>query len=123
MFLVAVEVGADDSPPRLCERTEAARVPTVASMSCSRYIPAMRTTVELPQDQVEALDRMSEEDRRTCEAVIRAAVADYLEQQRSDRSDRRAAMEAEFGIWKDRGIDGLEYERAIRAEWDREWDR
>lgn len=80
----------------------------------------MRTTVELPQDQVEALDRMSEEDRRTCEAVIRAAVADYLEQQ---RSDRRAAMEAGFGIWKDRGIDGLEYERAIRAEWDREWDR
>ncbi len=25
-----------------------------------------------------------------------------------------------FGIWKDRGIDGLEYQEAIRSEWDRE---
>jgi hypothetical protein len=24
-----------------------------------------------------------------------------------------------FGIWKDRRIDGLQYERDIRAEWDR----
>jgi len=80
----------------------------------------MRTTVELPQDQVEALDRLSQEDRRACEAVIQAAVADYLE---DDRKRRRALIEAGFGIWKDRGIDGLEYERAIRAEWDRDCDR
>ena len=25
-----------------------------------------------------------------------------------------------FGLWKGRGIDGLEYQRAIRSEWDRE---
>ena len=79
----------------------------------------MRMSLELPKDQVEAIDRLSEENRRTCEAVIQAAVAEFLEE---DRKRRRRLMMAAFGIWKDRGIDGLEYQRAIRAEWDREWD-
>ena len=54
--------------------------------------------------------------------MIQAAVADYLaDKERSSeagRAERRAAMMAGFGIWKDRGIDGLEYQRRIRSEWD-----
>ncbi len=81
------------------------------------YDNSMRITVELPQDQAEAIERLSENERRACEVLIQAAVADYLEE---DRKRRWALLQAGFGIWKNREIDGLEYERAIRAEWDRD---
>ena len=34
-----------------------------------------------------------------------------------------AGIEAAFGLWKDRDDigDGVEFQRALRAEWDREW--
>jgi hypothetical protein len=34
-----------------------------------------------------------------------------------ERSTTKAAV---GGLWKDRGIDGVDYQRALRAEWDRE---
>lgn len=78
----------------------------------------MRTLVDIPTDQIEALDRVSRAERKSRAAVIRAAVADYVKEH--DRSARRAAIEAGFGLWKDRGIDGLEYQERIRGEWDRD---
>lgn len=72
---------------------------------------------ELPEDQAKTISLMSEEHRRACEAAVQAAVADYLEQ---DRSRRKAALKAGVGIWKDLGIDGLEYQERMRAEWDRD---
>lgn len=82
----------------------------------------MRTIVDLPQDQAEAVERLSQDERRACETIIQAAVADYLNDRdrfsEEGRAARRAAMMAAFGIWKGRGIDGLEYQRRMRAEWD-----
>lgn len=86
----------------------------------------MGTMIDLSEDQAEALGRLSEDERQTCAALIQATIANYLvDRERfseAGRAERRAAMEAAFGIWKDRGIDGLDYQRAIRAEWDRDWD-
>ena len=31
-------------------------------------------------------------------------------------------LEVGFGLWKDYGIDGLEYQLKIRSEWDRDCD-
>jgi hypothetical protein len=42
--------------------------------------------------------------------------------ERDDEADKAAIM-AVFGAWKDRGIDGLAYQQALRAEWDRPWDQ
>lgn len=78
----------------------------------------MRILVDLPQDQIDALDRLSGAERKSRAAVIRSAVSDYLKDR--DQADRKAAREAVFGIWKDRGIDGLAYQDAIRAEWERD---
>ena len=76
----------------------------------------MRILVDLPTEQVEALDRLSAAGRRSRAATIRAAVADYLEEQR--REERMAAIRDGFGLWRDRDIDGLEYQERMRAEWD-----
>jgi Arc/MetJ-type ribon-helix-helix transcriptional regulator len=78
----------------------------------------MRTLVDIPEEQIEALDRLSRAERKSRAAIIRAAVADYLKER--DQAERKAAIEAGFGLWKDLGIDGLEYQERIRAEWDRD---
>jgi predicted transcriptional regulator len=79
---------------------------------------AMRTLVDIPQEDIDALDQLSRTERKSRAAIIRAAVSDYLKER--DQARRRAAIEAGFGLWKDRGIDGLEYQESIRAEWDRD---
>lgn len=47
---------------------------------------------------------------------IRRAISAYVER------NRPPAKHEGFGLWKDYDIDGDEYQRKIRAEWDREWD-
>ena len=41
----------------------------------------------------------------------------YLAQYRS-QTNREEAMKAVSGLWKGRGIDSIEYQRNMRAEWD-----
>ena len=78
----------------------------------------MRILVDLPVQHIEALDQLSRVDCKSRAAIIRAAISDYLTDR--DQARRRAAIEAGFGLWKDRGIDGLEYQERIRAEWERD---
>jgi len=78
----------------------------------------MRTLVDLPKEDMEALDRVSAEERTSRAAIIRSAVSDYLKER--DRLRRKAAREAGIGLWKDLDIDGLEYQEMMRAEWDRD---
>lgn len=55
--------------------------------------------------------------------AVRQAVAGLLEREAAaERAADKAAFDAVFGMWKDRDIDGLAYQRALRAEWDRPWD-
>lgn len=73
----------------------------------------MRTIIDLPQEQIDALDRLRGNERSRA-AVIREAVALYLERRTSNLADLPA-----FGIWSDRQIDSLAYEEALRSEWQR----
>jgi predicted transcriptional regulator len=71
----------------------------------------MRTLIDLPDAQIQALAALCERVRQPRAAVIREAVAEYLE--------RRAAKpdEAAFGLWGTEAMDGLDYQRKARAEW------
>lgn len=86
----------------------------------------MRTIVDLPEDQVEQLKAVCERKDISRAEAVRRGVALFLlsegETAEDRRAERRKALEAAFGSWKEHGIDGLEYQRQIRAEWDREWD-
>ena len=73
----------------------------------------MRTIIDVPPDQLLALDGLCIREGISRAEAIRRAIAEHL--LRNPAPDRRAA----FGLWKGRGIDGLAHQEAIRKEWDR----
>jgi predicted transcriptional regulator len=78
----------------------------------SPYDIDMRTLVDLPQSDIRALDRLARREDVSRTELVRRAVADYLERQRSVPADA-------FGAWAahDAAGDGLAYERGMREEW------
>ena len=71
----------------------------------------MRTLVDIPDKQLKALTRLSKAKKRSRAAIIRDALSAYLEKEKPN------AIDAAFGLWGDRAIDGLEYQRKLREEW------
>ena len=72
----------------------------------------MRTIVDLPDEQVEALKRLSDETRLSRAELMRRAVREYLQRHRPQPADRA------FGLWKTREKDALGIQDALRSEWD-----
>jgi metal-responsive CopG/Arc/MetJ family transcriptional regulator len=71
----------------------------------------MRTLVDLADHQLEALDKLSKQQKRSRAALIRQAIDDYL-------ARRRSKQEGEaFGLWGKRKVDGLTYQKKVRSEW------
>jgi hypothetical protein len=79
----------------------------------------MRTLVDLPDDDVQWLDRKANSEGTSRAAVVRQAISQYR------ASEGRKGIERYFDLWKDRDDvgDGLEYQRRLRSEWDRDGDR
>ncbi|HEY1638007.1 MAG TPA: ribbon-helix-helix domain-containing protein [Rhizomicrobium sp.] len=71
----------------------------------------MRILVDMPDNQVKELARISAATKRPRAALIREAVDSYLA--RKNPNPRRKA----FGIWHDLEIDSVEYQRRLRDEW------
>lgn len=71
----------------------------------------MRTIVELPDDQIEALASLCLSEGISRAEAIRRAISAYVGQR------RHATVAAAFGIWRDRPLDGLEFQRELRDEW------
>lgn len=71
----------------------------------------MRTLIDLPDAQIQALAALCNRVRQPRAAVIREAVAEYIE--------RHAVkpMETAFGLWGSEADDGLVYQEKARAEW------
>ena len=73
----------------------------------------MRTIIDLPEEQIEALKLLAERENASRAELVRRAVSDYLAQRPYGGTD------SAFGIWRKRGEEGLEYQARIRQEWDR----
>jgi hypothetical protein len=71
----------------------------------------MRTIIELPAAQLEALDWLCRRDEISRAEAIRRAVALLL------RDCRMADSDAAFGLWRDRPVDAMTYEDDLRGEW------
>jgi metal-responsive CopG/Arc/MetJ family transcriptional regulator len=80
----------------------------------------MRILVDLPDDMLRQLDALAKRRGWSRAAAVREAVNDLLAR---DIAEDRAALMALYGAWKDHDIDGLAHQQAMRAEWDRPWDR
>ncbi len=73
----------------------------------------MRTIVELPDEQVEALGDLCSREKISRAEIIRRAVGDYLREKQAGKG--RDA----FGLWKGKSVNSLKYERRLRQEWER----
>jgi len=71
----------------------------------------MRTLVDLSDRQIQELDELSKKEERSRAALIREAIEDYL----AKRRDKQIG--AAFGLWGNRKVDGLVYQRRIRSDW------
>ena len=74
----------------------------------------MRTIIELPEKQLEALTRLSRSRKVSRAEIIRQAVDGYLQL-------NAPSLEDAFGIWRDQSKlrDGLTLQRKLRGEWER----
>jgi metal-responsive CopG/Arc/MetJ family transcriptional regulator len=77
----------------------------------------VRTLVDIPEEQLKELTLMSKERKTSRAALVREAVSAYIKS--NTEAARLARIEAAFGIWKDRGMDAMDYLDALRTEWDR----
>lgn len=77
-------------------------------------ISFMRTIVDLPEDQIEALDELCRREKISRAEAVRRAVAQFLPKGATDWRNHPAV-----GIWKNRRTDSREYVRRLRKEWDR----
>lgn len=78
----------------------------------------MRTLVDIPEDDLKWLDRKAADEGRSRAAIVREAVAEFR------AATGKRGIQRYFGLWKNREdvSDGLEYQRKMRGEWEREWD-
>jgi Ribbon-helix-helix protein, copG family len=72
----------------------------------------MRTIIDLPDAQLDALTRLSRSRKVSRAEIIRQAVDGYLKH-------NAPALEDAFGAWRPGRADGLALQRRLRAEWDR----
>jgi Ribbon-helix-helix protein, copG family len=71
----------------------------------------MRTIIDLPDDQVAALDALCRRDDISRAEAVRRAVARHVQAERAADPDRA------FGLWRKRPVDSLKYQRRLRGEW------
>jgi metal-responsive CopG/Arc/MetJ family transcriptional regulator len=72
----------------------------------------MRTIVDLPNDQIEALKQMSECVHLSRAELMRRAVAEYLMRHQTHPEDHA------FGLWKLHEKNSLDYQERMRREWE-----
>ena len=81
----------------------------------------MRTIVDLPKEQIKALDTYAKSKGISRAAVMREAVASYLPAKKKKKIDW--LKHPSFGSEKmPKGFDSVEYVRKLRAEWDHRAD-
>src|SRR5436190_5147505 len=75
------------------------------------YDDVMRTIIDLPADQLEALGLLCGREGISRAEAIRRAVADLLARDRTQQSSQA------FGLWRKRPLDGVKHQRRLRREW------
>lgn len=79
------------------------------------YLSRMRTLVDIPDDKVAALDALARRKSWSRAEAVRQGIDRLLA---VEKAAEMAGLEAAFGGWAHLGVDGLAYQRDIRAEWD-----
>ncbi len=76
----------------------------------------MRTLVDIPDDDLAIIDAVVKARSISRAEFIRRAIAQSLTTHR--KTQIKKAREAAFGLLAGRSIDGMEYQKRIRQEWE-----
>jgi len=71
----------------------------------------MRTLVDIPDDDLSLLNKLSEAGNISRAELVRQAISAYLKTHKEDE------REEGFGLWAENSVDGLAYQKKIRREW------
>ena len=71
----------------------------------------MRTLVDIPAEDLDLVNGIAKKLDISRAEFVRRAISFYLEPHRSDPAA------GAFGIWRERPVDGLEYQERIRGDW------
>lgn len=72
----------------------------------------MRTIIDVPDALIKSLDQVGALEQRSRAALIREAITQYLKVKSIPAADEA------FGLWKKREVDGVQYQRSLRDEWE-----
>ncbi|MFW5802854.1 MAG: CopG family transcriptional regulator [Verrucomicrobiota bacterium] len=78
----------------------------------------VRTIITIPKPDKEWLDRYSHMHHQSIAETVRQAIHCYQFQIESEDDD--TVLRETAGLWRDRGKDGLVYQREMRDEWKRD---
>lgn len=76
----------------------------------------VRALISFNDAQLKKVDHLAKKNKKSRAQFIREAVDQYVTQK--EMTWKEIVMKT-AGIWKHKNIDGLEYERKLREEWDR----
>ena len=71
----------------------------------------MRTLVDIPEEDLSLLNKLSEAENISRAELVRQAISTYL------ATRKQSEQVAGFGLWADHPVDGLAYQKKIRREW------
>jgi predicted transcriptional regulator len=77
-------------------------------------IANMRTVIDVPDKLIESLDQLGGAAQISRAALIREAIADFLQRKSVPRA------EAAFGLWSRRKKDGVRFQEEVRGEWQKQ---
>lgn len=78
----------------------------------------MRTIIDIPEKDVNALDLLAKKRDLPRAALVREAVEHYLA---AEQNEAKGNLDKYFGVFKGadlfEGMDGMAYQKKMRAEW------
>lgn len=73
----------------------------------------MRTLVDIPDHDIKILNQLSKKKKISRAEIIRQALTSYI----TNHSKAKELYIKAFGIWKEKKLNSLEYQRKFREEW------
>ncbi len=83
----------------------------------------METMVDIPEDMIKRLDRLSETERRSRNELMHQALVPFLqshEPKQLSLEERRGFLDQAFGALRGRVEDGQAFQDRMRSEWERD---
>ena len=75
-------------------------------------MPSVRTIIDIPKDMLDELDSIRTRQECSRASIIREAIQSFLKKQ-----PNQSNFDEAFGAWKEREVDGVNYQNELRGEW------